>query len=121
MGKVYICGDFNARCGNNKDITDCYLHVHDRLVCDHETNKQGINFIEFLEEIEFCMLNGRFGPNSNKFTSVSYRGLAVVDYCITSISNFNDITTFEVLLVQDMLDEYNIQVDGSIPDHSILY
>ena len=78
-------------------------------------------FIHFLEEIDFCMLNGRFGPSSNKFTSVSYRGSATVDYCVVPTSNFNLITAFKIELIHDVIDKYNIEVDGNIPDHSVLF
>ena len=66
------------------------------------------------------MLNGRFGPISNKYTSVSYRGSAIVDYCIISTSNFHLITSFQIELIHDFMDKFNIHIDSIVPDHSIL-
>ncbi len=55
--------------------------------------------MEFTEDIGFCMLNGRFGDASNSFTSVSYRGSAVVDYFLTSADSVTLVDTFDILLV----------------------
>ena len=53
--------------------------------------------MEFIEDNDLCILNGRFGDMSNHFTSVSYRGSAVVDHCLTSVDNIALIDNFSVL------------------------
>ncbi len=116
LGKIFICGDFNARCGNKIDSS-----LSERLICDSTNNMQGLAFVEFLEEIDFCMLNGRFGIESNKYTSVSYRGSAVVDYCITATSDITVIKSFKIILTHNLLDLLHIPADGNIPDHSFLF
>lgn len=64
-GKFAICGDFNARCGN---LQDCVMEVcslkTNRDVIDSLVNPAGRNLIEFLQTMELCMLNGRFGKAS---------------------------------------------------------
>ena len=106
----------NARCGSKNNDTST-----DRLFCDNTINTQSLAFMEFLEDIDYCMLNGRFRLESNKYTSVSHRGSAVVDYCVTSTSNIMLVRSFKITLVHDFLDKYHIPVDGNVPDHSILF
>ena len=78
--------------------------------------------MEFLEDIDSdCMLNGRFGLESNKYTSVSRTGSAVLDYCVTSTSNIMLVRSLKITLVHEFLDKYHIPVDGNIPNHSILF
>ena len=60
------------------------------------------------------MLNGRFGANSNKFTSVSVRGTSIVDYTLIPIGHFSKFSKFHVEYVTDIL------VDKSLSDHSVL-
>ena len=110
LGKIFICGDFNARCGSKNNDTST-----DRSLCDNTINSQGLAFMEFLEDIDYCMLNGRFGLESNKYTPLLHRGSAVVDYCVTSTSNIMLVQSFKINLVHDFLDKCHIPVDGNIP------
>ena len=93
----------------------------DHYVIGNTINSQGLAFMEFLEDIDYCMLNGRFRLESNKYTSLLHRGSAVVDYCVTSTSNIMLVQSFKITLVHDFLDKCHIPVDGNIPDHSILF
>ena len=52
-----------------------FEYLRDLLVMSTQIPKASF----FLEEIDFSM---HFWPPSNKFTSVSYRGSATVDYCV---------------------------------------
>ena len=79
-GKIIICGDFNSRCGLEQDIIEGVDDVMPREILDENLNSHGNHFLDLLTDTNFCMLNGRVGTND--FTSVSYRGLAVVDYVI---------------------------------------
>ena len=56
-----------------------------------------------------------FDPQSNKFTSVSYRGSVTVDYCVVPTTVFNLITTFKTELIHHVIDKYDMHVDGNIP------
>ncbi len=65
------------------------------------------------------MLNGRFN-NKAAFTSVSTKGMAVVDYAIVPCHSFVRCSNFVVNDVVESVQKYNIAVDSSIPDHSML-
>ena len=104
LGKILIFGDFNARCGNKIDNNACYIN---RLTCDTFVNGHGQALIDFLDDIDFCIVNGRLGDSSNKFTSISHRGSAIVDYCIADCENLSPFRNFDVLLVHDFVDKYN--------------
>ena len=41
IGKLYICGDFNARCGNIQDFIDGVDNVQIRNVIDDVSNRNG--------------------------------------------------------------------------------
>ena len=51
-----------------------------RLCVDNVVNEHDRSLLEFLHDNSLCALNGRFGLN--KYTSISTRGSAVVDYAI---------------------------------------
>ena len=71
LGHVVICGDFNAHCEHTINIPEANpLSLPVRSICDVNTNSQGLSFMHFLKETDFCMLNGQFGPISNNYTSV---------------------------------------------------
>ena len=76
---IYLCGDFNARIGTSRDISDFDV-IPERSVLDNFVNQHGHSFVEFLNEAKFCTLNGRFDTNDDNCTSVSSKGSAVVDY-----------------------------------------
>ena len=52
------------------------------------------------------MLNGR-SKDSDEFTSISVRGLAVVDFPTENLAFFND---FAVCKILDILDQFNIAI-----------
>ena len=49
-------------------------------------------------------------------------GRSVVDYMITPYADFKKFSDFEVLLINDLLLKYNIDLhpNSRIPDHSVL-
>lgn len=61
--KIYICGDFNSRCGDLKDFIEGVDMLPCRDVLDFKVNKYGHLMIDFLLSSNMCMLNGR---NSTK-------------------------------------------------------
>ena len=82
-GILYICGDFNSRCGDNDDFIRGIDDVIERDVIDFNMNRYGDLLIEFLINVNMCMLNGR-NNTYNAFTSISSKDKSVVDYCIVS-------------------------------------
>ena len=103
MGKMFICGDYNSRCG---DLVD-YIHgvdaVKDRDVIDFNTNKYGHLSIDFLLNCNMCMLNGRSCLH-NDYTCSSVNGYSVVDYCII---NHDDLSMFTDFIITNTADLIN--------------
>ena len=61
-------------------------------------NQHGHELIEFLNEANFCVLNGRF-PEDN-YTFISTKGKPVVDYICVPIDTFKNVKNFKVFTVQ---------------------
>ena len=78
-----------------------------------------------LRESNSCVLNGRFDPLKNNFTSISVRGKSVVDYIITSNSLLHLINDFHVYTMSDLLLTYGLESligeRSRPPDHSFVY
>ena len=55
------------------------------------------------------MLNGRGDAEHDNFTSVSHRGLAVVDYCIVPQARFHLFKNVIVQPVRSLCNEHSIQ------------
>ncbi|CAG2201499.1 unnamed protein product [Mytilus edulis] len=68
---IFLLGDFNSRLGNLKDVSTEFDNVTTRETIDKTHNQHGQSFSEFLNDSKFCVLNGRSGEQSNKFTSIS--------------------------------------------------
>ena len=81
QGTFFLCGDFNYRCGNDCDFIEGVDPVEERQVVDFNKNVYGDILLEFLININCVMVNGRNmkSDDANDYTSVSHRGLAVVD------------------------------------------
>ena len=94
-GLFYVCGDFNSRIGNKMDFTEGVDNVSARKIIDWKVNSYGDIFIDFLNSASCGILNGRCGVKDD-YTSVSVKGLAVVDYCFTSYENIPMFTDFEI-------------------------
>ena len=134
IAKIYACsyadcivlgGDFNARIGNLKDIIESEdVGIPDRIVLDHQRNEQGPSFIDFLNDIRFCVVNGRITPDLDNFTFVSPRGKSVVDYFIVPQDYVKQYKSFRVELAAEVIDSLNLgDMLGErckCPDHSIL-
>ncbi|CAC5378479.1 unnamed protein product [Mytilus coruscus] len=75
IGKLYICGDFNARCGDMQDFIEGVDDVQIRAVIDDVLNRNGEMLIEFLVDCNLCMLNGRIGKQN--YTNISSKGKSV--------------------------------------------
>uniref|UniRef100_A0A3B3H959 ribonuclease H n=1 Tax=Oryzias latipes TaxID=8090 RepID=A0A3B3H959_ORYLA len=123
---VYICGDLNSRIGCLKDFVD-EDDIPSRVVLDTVLNNHGHTFVEFLKDSKCCVLNGRVNPENDCFTSVSFKGKAVVDYIVTPHTGLNECVEFKVLTPLELIksnksDLMNLIDDRSkLPDHSVLY
>ena len=78
----FVFGDFNARCNNLVDAPSNNTNIPKRTIVDiGPANSHGRELIDFVCISSLCMLNGKTA-DSNRFTSISTKGAAVVDYCL---------------------------------------
>ena len=122
MGLIYICGDFNSRCGDNDDFIAGVDNICARNIVDFKTNYYGSILLEFLINSNLCLLNGR-NFKHNDFTSISTKGTSVVDYCIVSQDDLPLFSEFAVVRVTDLISELGpvgTIAPTAIPDHSVL-
>ncbi|VDI38103.1 Hypothetical predicted protein [Mytilus galloprovincialis] len=117
-GKVFICGDMNARMGLNSDYIEGVDLVKARSVIDCGENKHGDSFANFLSDVNFCMLNGRF--SENEFTCISTTGKSVVDYMCVPYEELDYVSDFKILPMTSIING-TAHIPESIPDHSLLY
>ena len=122
MGTFYICGDFNARCGDMSDFIEGVDCLPERNV-DFTLNAYSDIFIDFLINVNCCIVNGR-NSLADDFTFVSTRGCSVVDYCLAPYESLSRISDFKVIRTSQLAQDADIldQIDMScaIPDHSFL-
>ena len=121
--KMFILGDFNARIGNLSDVIFDCDDIPRRVNIDTSVNKHGHDFIEFLLESKFCVLNGRLGQGDN-YTSISRKGRAVVDYICVPHDTLNSCLTFTVTTVQEIADQHQLHGllghRSRLPDHCVI-
>jgi len=121
-GLIFICGDFNSRCGTMDDFIVGVDDVPQRSIIDYSANSYGELLIDFLINTNMIMLNGRKSSNNN-FTSVSVKGSSVVDYCLIPQEKLDVYTDFNVILTTDLINKHcSIGSVGPscMPDHSFL-
>ncbi|CAC5383303.1 unnamed protein product [Mytilus coruscus] len=84
---------FNSIIGALSETLSLTDNVPNRDILDKSIIQHGHEFIDFLNEAKFCVLNGRLAMNDN-FTSISCKGKAVVDYICVPQDSFNDFRNF---------------------------
>lgn len=122
-GPFMIIGDFNARCGVDQDYVEGVDDVTERHVVDTGHNSFGDPFIQFLLSASCCMINGR-NYEANDYTSVSQKGLAVVDYCLVAHEHLALFDKFRVQRARTLFNEAGcltlFDPSHTVPDHSLL-
>ncbi|VDI60035.1 Hypothetical predicted protein [Mytilus galloprovincialis] len=120
---ILLTGDFNLRIGSLPDTLNDIDCVPMRNTIDKSINQHGHEFIDFLNESKFCVLNGRFQDCDN-FTSISKRGKSVVDYICVPHDVFDKCKKFEVLTAESIVNNNSLfgLLGGKsrLPDHSVL-
>jgi len=106
LGPFLLCGDLNARCGALEDVPDSDK-ISTRTPIDKVSNQRGKELVEILHTLELYILNGQFDQTKDNFTSVSTRGVAVVDYYITPNTALEQFENFQV---NDILDIINSKI-----------
>ena len=94
--------------------------IPSRIPVDKVSNQLGKELIENMCALELCTLNGRFDQSKDNFTSVSCKGLTVVDYFICPYSSLNLYSDFQVHDILDIIKPKDIPIDSTIPDHRLL-
>lgn len=121
-GPIHICGDFNSRIGDNSDFIIGVDNLPERNIVDFTSNAYGDKLLDFLVDSNMCILNCRNCVN-NDYTSISTKGVAVVDYCIVPHDNLNLFKDFKVIRSTELISEVS-RISGlvpiSTPDHSVL-
>ena len=119
-----LAGDFNARIGNLSETLTQTDNIPNRIALDKTMNQHGHEFIDFLNEAKFVVLNGRFEEDADNYTSISRKGKAVVDYMCTPQDSLNDIINFKVLPIQCIVDKNKLHSmigeRSKVPDHSVI-
>lgn len=119
---LFVLGDLNSRIGKLNDILQDIDNIPNRIYIDNTVNQHGHELINFLNEANFCVLNGRF-PDDN-FTCISRKGKFVVDYICVPIDVFRMITNFKVATVHNIVEEFKLHKligeKSKLPDHSAI-
>lgn len=116
---MYV-GDFNSRIGTSKDC-DCEV-IPNRIAVDRTLNSHGKCLLDFLNDTDSCILNGRFG--GSLYTCNTSNGSSVVDYAIVHVSMFDRVKKFNIKQLDELVNElgveYLIGVGSAVPDHELI-
>lgn len=120
---LILYGDLNSRIGSIQENNDCFDNIQHRTSIDKTCNQHGKSFLEFLNDSRCCILNGRFGKES-EYTFYSTRGHSVVDYISLPLDNFTLCQNFQITKCTDLIKRYNLYHHlgerSKIPDHNVL-
>ena len=100
LGRVILCGDFNARCGGMQEFAvEEYgsAVLRKREVIDTSKNQSGEFLWNLMRDHDLFMHNGRGNEGQNDFTCISKKGKSVVDFCISSVDDSDVVRDFEVV------------------------
>ena len=119
---LYKCGDFNARCGDSSDFIKGIDNLPLRSVIAYSHNAYSEMFIDFLINVNCCIVNGRNSVH-NDLTFVSPLSCSVVDYCLMPYENLCNISIFSVIRASKLATDAGVigQVNpaSKLPDHSV--
>ena len=114
IGSVCICGDFNARTGNNSDNINIPGRVFDRFdeitqnMCfpnnsryseDTKINTYGRELLSLCKSSKLRIMNGYFNNDisSGCFTCCTPRGTSLIDYLICDFKFYTSLIDFSLL------------------------
>ncbi len=107
------------------DFIEGVEDVPEKVTLDWNKNMYGDRMMDFLLIANCCVLNGRTGICTNDdYTSVSIKGLAVVDYCLAPYDMLSYFSDFNVIRARQLLCDSGgigfIDLLHILPDHSLL-
>jgi len=98
---VFIAGDFNGRIGQldgHPLISSNDYLLHSRTSADEKSNPRGHQLLQFCEENELVVLNGRTNSDSiGEFTFVETTGTSVIDYFMINPLAIDFVRDMEVV------------------------
>ena len=113
---------FNARCGRDADYIEGVDDVIERTIIDYKKNHYDDILLDFLINSSCVMLNGR-SMTHNDYTSISVKGVSVVDYAIVSQDHLHRHSNFQVIRAHQLFNETDLvgkcDPDHNISDHSV--
>ena len=143
LGKVFVCGDINARTGCEPDyiLFDHYIEaglniniestdIPPRKNKDHVIDSYGKRLIELCKTTNLLIANGRLGSDKGigEFTFYGQNGCSAVDYLLLSLLDFETISHFNVCETTEFSDHAGItfgifckkrtQIDQSTPNET---
>lgn len=133
--QLQIISNYLEKCNKLHSITNTFLYFLYYylyfiffyilyLSIDKTCNQHGKSFLEFLNDSRCCILNGRFGEESEEYTFYSTRGHSVVDYICLPLDNFTLCQNFQITKCTDLVERYNLYhrlgERSKIPDHNVL-
>lgn len=110
---MYIFWDFNSRSRADDVFIKGIDNAIDCEVIDFSFSKYGDLLIDFLVNVNMCMLNGLV---CNDFT----KGSSVVDFWFVNHDCFDKLKKSIVLRVADLIDKANLVSIIASPDYSLL-
>lgn len=117
---LIYCGDFNARIGGRVDCRE--LSIPDRQHVDPTVNSHGGCLLDFINDVQLCIVNGRTGVD--KVTCETIQGSSVVDYMLIPYDCWDKVRSFKVTKIMDIISEKNLGwltgPGSSPPDHNLL-
>lgn len=134
-GHIVVCGDFNARTGQEPDTLSTQGDKHlpggsniSSPICpprnnhDHTTNKHGPQLLQLCRSLGLYIVNGRVrGDSYGRYTYSSSLGSSTVDYFITDLS-LESIRAFTVSPLTPLSDhsKTTIYLNRSTPKQKVL-
>ena len=122
---VLLCVDFNAQTAELPDYTTSedlseFLYFDNittsyydqksametnsininRKSCDKKKNNHGYKLVDMCKNNNIFILNGRYG-NDNHTGKVTFCGISLIDYVISSLNAYDFLTDFNVIEVYD--------------------
>ena len=64
---LILCGDFNSRIGKEQDFIENIDSLPVLQNLDKVKNVYGDTFLEFIKDLNLCIINGRVTPEKNAF------------------------------------------------------
>lgn len=108
---IIIGGDFNCRIGKLNQLDELALSIntdkisHERDSLDTVVNKNGKVLIDFFEEHNFLVLNGRFdGDRPANFTYLGPKGNSVIDLIFCNNAYIEYVSEFSTKTIGTLSD-----------------